>query len=318
MVNRKRKGKLPKVTVETFDGMTAAEKIAAKNEAEDRQNIMHAKDNALFEAELLTARQVAIAVYRGHPFTALFNHERKRDYAHWAGTCHICLDFDDGLMTIETLAQNSFIASFASFLHTTSSSTPDYPRVRVVFFFDKLIDSLETYQDTARGLVEKFPTCDKAATISANKIWSGAENCEVVGVWSFIPSKVSEELRQAGHVEYVPVESFDSRKIGGNYGNYVNSAVRGICDELAHLAEGARNDRLFQLAARMGELAAGNWNDLTIEEALSAMANATGDFWGQVSHRNTARKAVERGRNNPAHPPMNRSDNFNTPLGGRI
>src|SRR5690606_35990179 len=100
---------------------------------------------AWFPAEL-TARQLAIAVWKGYSFAPVFNGRKKK--GNFREAWHIALDFDteDERSTLDRLIQDDYIEYFASFLYTTPSHTPDAPRARAIWILDAPITDYEEYE----------------------------------------------------------------------------------------------------------------------------------------------------------------------------
>jgi hypothetical protein len=129
MINRSIKGKMP-------SGATPA----------DWQQY-----NAAWRLSDTTPYGLAGEVWRGYSFVSVFNRRRKKE--NFVKAHHIAFDFDSGDSSLDALSQHEFINIFASFAYATPSSTPDNPRSRVVFIFDKPYADINEYETQYQALL---------------------------------------------------------------------------------------------------------------------------------------------------------------------
>jgi hypothetical protein len=257
-----------------------------------------------FEERFLSAHQLAVEVWRGHAFCALFGESRK--YDDFIGAWHMCLDFDDNHgHTLKSICENEFVMEHASFVHTTTSHTADKPRLRVVFLLPVMITSIDDYKDIAAAINEKFPNCETVSTGNPSKPWSGAKDCEIKGLWSYVFYEVLEKLRKRGkELRKVPtVEKSDFvRLAGGNYQKYINVCFDNAAGEIAKCKPTDTNNRFYNAAVKLFNLAAARWNDTSANDVMSWLENETGGFWGG-RHRGTAESAMTKGLKQEAKEP---------------
>ena len=127
---------------------------------------------------LPSTEQIIWSIREGYALTAQHNGYRRRD--NFVCGQHLGLDFDteNEYSSMRTLGNNKFIASEASFIHTTYSHTVKHPRSRVIFILERPIYSKEKYTLLAKAFVAKFPFADSSCK-DPTRIFFGAKDCVV-------------------------------------------------------------------------------------------------------------------------------------------
>lgn len=160
--------------------------------------------NDTFEdMELATQRDLAIWVWRGHPFCAQHRHVRHsyvskrtgetkettfRHGKNFSGSNVLALDFDEESYksSFPGLLADPFVQQYGGFLYSTQSSTPESPRSRLVFELDRYIDHPELYQTYLEALMHRFATKDRSCSDPC-RIFAGSKNCAVELLGNVLP-----------------------------------------------------------------------------------------------------------------------------------
>lgn len=143
--------------------------------------------NGSFHNVDVTAEKLMELIQNGYAYTA--QHHRYRHSDNFIQGHHIALDMDtkDERSSIPHLCQNPFIASYATFIHTTPSHTEAEPKARVVFQLDRTIKDAGKYAELMTALVEHgFKQSDKACKDAA-RFFYGAKGCVVHWIGNILP-----------------------------------------------------------------------------------------------------------------------------------
>ena len=164
-----------------------------------------ARFNGAFNGETHTAESLLAEIRRGHSFCCVLCHddcgldhcgerwccpERKNDPLHcgrpfgYRKTSHFLsaqtleLDFDQGDLTssIPYLLTDPFIATYAAFLYSTLSSTPQTPKTRVVFILDSPFTDADSYRQARSVLLYKYPQSDQSIKDAARFLYGSNPN----------------------------------------------------------------------------------------------------------------------------------------------
>ena len=108
----------------------------------------------------LTAPELWTAVQNGQAFAPWVNGGRSID--NFICGQHIAVDMDteDEASSIAHLMRNVFVRTYASFIYTTHSHTPEAPRARVVFLLDEPIYDYERLQTVHEFIHALIPGSD--------------------------------------------------------------------------------------------------------------------------------------------------------------
>lgn len=256
-----------------------------KDASQDEWRVFH-RQWAPFET---TARGMAIELYRGYSVAHL--HEGRKTKDHWREAWYIALDFESGdkRSSLDYLAQQDLINTFASFGYTTPSHTEDDPHTRIVWIFDEPITDLETYEDLYRALLAEFPWADHS-TKDATRFFYGSRDCQVWTNWSILPRPSWEYLVkrwQAAQPKPEPVRTIRV-PLSGNFANYVTAAVENECAAIERAADGDRHRTRFAAAAALGRLVAAPWANLNKSDAFDKLVQAA------MKNTETPRADIER------------------------
>lgn len=96
----------------------------------------------------------------------------KRSLSHWESQEIIALDFDEGLLLQDALA-NTFFKENAAFLYTTFSHSEEKHKFRVVFALSKRIENYEVYEKVIDDLLVRYPSADKACRDGTRLFFGG-------------------------------------------------------------------------------------------------------------------------------------------------
>ncbi len=236
-----------------------------------------------------TARSMAIELYRGYSVAHLHNGRKTKD--HWQEAWYIALDFESGdeRSSLDYLAVQDLISTFASFGYTTPSHTDDDPHTRIVWVFDEPITDLETYEDLYRALLAEFPWADHS-TKDATRFFYGSKGCTVWSNWSILPRPSWEYLVKRWKAEQPkePALVVTIPSGNGNYERYVTAAIERECDSVIAAPDNQRHKARFEAAISLGSLVAADWATLDRQTAFDALLSAA------LQNTNTPRADIER------------------------
>jgi hypothetical protein len=245
--------------------------------------------NMSFESQRVTLDQLAASIRAGHAWTAPHvktRHPRPggglstyRVKANVTGAQLLALDCDTGdqRATFASWLADPFVASYAAFLHTTASHTPDAPRCRAVFALDQLLDPAGAELAT-RALLWRWPHCDQAAK-DVSRVFYGAAGCDVHMVGQVLPVAVLwrdvvdpyqahlaqlEAQRQAERARLLAERTARAGDVvasGDQVARYVAALVdrtlAGVAS--AQAGTGQRHQLLRGAALRLASVAAADW-----------------------------------------------------------
>ncbi|MBI4299113.1 MAG: AAA family ATPase [Chloroflexi bacterium] len=183
------------------------------------------------------------------------------------------LDFDKGAVSLEALLGDSFIVTYASFIYSTLSHTPEHPRWRVVFVLTEAIANAETYRKAQTAFLAKYGTTDQSIKDPArllfgsnptNGVWHYLGNllpmAEVLELVSEYEDKRRVLEREIGRRQ---LPAIDSSRIRGSTPDerYVGRAIEEESNWLASRVKGTgdRHSGLIVVAARLESLRLSEW-----------------------------------------------------------
>jgi hypothetical protein len=166
--------------IEVYINRYATAKIP-RNAPRDAWKQFHAS----WERQALTARALAVNVYRGYSFAPVFDGRKTKE--HFVTAFHLALDFDcgDERARIETLLQDDLINWFSSFIYYTPSSRPPAYKSRVVFVFDEPVTTVDEYEEILGAFAWRFPESDQSTTDAA-RFFYGSKGAELYPNWSIL------------------------------------------------------------------------------------------------------------------------------------
>lgn len=240
MVNRYVKGKMP-----------------AKATKADWQ-----KFNMAFHHEQTTARGLAIEIWRGWAFCPVFHQRRRKE--NFLGAWHIALDFDtmDEQSSIPYLREQPLINDFASFAYTTPSHTPQKPKARVVWIFDKPITDLEQYERLYRAMLHRLPWADHS-TKDAARLFYGSPRCDVWDNWSILGLASADLLIEEWEAERPKPKSTEVTPVEKKNlpPKFLKVAAENLLDNVRTAPDGEKHDMLNRIAYTFGGYVAGGYYD---------------------------------------------------------
>ena len=243
--------------------------------------------NRHFVTETLTPDELVNTIWQGHAVSAVCAGYRKSE--NFVSRQELSLDFDQGDRTLDELARDPFLVRHAYALHTTSSHTPQAPRLRAVFILDRPITDPDQYARYARALVWRFQTSDIKCK-DAVRLWFGAFGCEVRTLGNVLAVAVLDELaatlddveaqRAAVAVKMLPMLEAEAKermlagvkvdptqKVGEGSGEAREQATAALDAAIGAGTVGNRNAAGFDLACALRDAG------LTSAEAWPFMAD---------------------------------------------
>jgi len=234
-----------------------------------------------FRPAAMTPRELAIHVWRGHPFTPVWQSARREENFVSAG--HVAFDFDTGDETSSLdylMRDGTFAWMFASFGYSTPSSTPDAPRSRLVFVLEFPIHDPAKYREMYQA-VTWFIAADGSYTDPACKdplrLYYGSPRCKVAPNWSVLGAAVIKHAvteYRAAHppalshpvVAYPPIAPDEKR---------IQSKLAQLGQRVRSAAQGDGHNTLLKTARLAGGyIASGALNEAdVIAELLHAAMN---------------------------------------------
>jgi hypothetical protein len=249
-----------------------------------------AKFHSRWRSAQLTAREMAIEIYRGHSIAHL--HEGRKRKECWREAWYVALDFDteDEKSSLDYLSEQEYIKWFASFAHTTPSHKEDAPRARVVWIFEEPISQFDEYEELYKAMLYHFPWADQSTKDPA-RFFYGAVNCNVWANWSIFPADARAHVLDQYRDSLPPPEPDPGAVIvvegNGNYQNYIIQALENECDRIRTAKDGEKHDTRYRAAAAIGELVSAPWAELDWSDAFNSLMSAA------MSNTKLSREKVE-------------------------
>lgn len=180
-------------------------------------------NNTFENMELSTLRDLAVWVYKGHPYCAQHEHvhreytdkngqARRISYRHsdnFLQCSVISLDFDKMTpqCSIGELATDPFISLYGGFLYPTVSSTPDKPRTRVVFQLEEPIADPGHYRLCNEALIRQYSLSDKGCK-DVCRIFAGSYRKKPLILGKILPNHVIDAMaRRYAEMELAKIEA---------------------------------------------------------------------------------------------------------------
>jgi hypothetical protein len=249
----------------------------------------------------LTARELAIEVYRGNSIAHLHNGRKMKD--NWLSAGYIALDFDTGdeRSSLEYLAERDYINWFASFGYTTPSHTAEKPRARIVWILETAITDFKEYTELYKAMLHKFPWADQSTKDVARFFW-GSLNCTVWGNWSLLFGGAAAELTRLWREENPPPPppSVIPVPAGEVPDRYLTAVRDGLLTKILTAPDGEKHNTLNKIAYVFGGYVAGgyfiegdvlSWLDMTASQ-LPNVSNLPAAY-------QTIRQGIVSGKNAP-------------------
>lgn len=161
-----------------------------------------------FSPTVMTPREMAVHIWRGYPFTPVWEKTRREEDFVSGG--HIAFDFDAGDETSSLdylLRVGTFAWMFASFGYATPSSTDEAPRSRLVFVLEYPIydaaEYREIYQAVAWCIARDGSHTDPACK-DPLRLYYGSKGCKVAPNWSVLGAATIEYILEEHEAAHPP------------------------------------------------------------------------------------------------------------------
>jgi hypothetical protein len=273
-----------------------------------------------FHRTELTPYQLASLIYIGYPFTPLYRNGRRKE-ENFLAAWHMAFDFDnDGAALSHLLAEDSTAWLFASFAYSTPSSTDEHPKSRVVFVFDKPLETPEQTRELYQALAWRFemegsqtdPSCKDPL-----RLYYGSPGCEMATNWQVIKTKPSDErpsmvqffideYHVANPPPLPPPINPTVTKLPASDG-YVERIVTKLANHIRQAPDGEKHHVTNKIAYTLGGYVASGYltEQAAIETAVSAI---TGN--GQAKDIDAARRTIETAVRNGQQEPITIEQNY--------
>ncbi len=242
------------------------------------------------------------------------------------GSQLLALDCDtqDERSTFYDLLQDPLIREYGTLLHESASSVPEWPRTRVIFLLNDMLDA-SAYDLALKALLHRFPYCDQSVRHAA-AVFYGAKDCRVYLRDLILPVQVLTEEIVQPYQAFLQAEAeqrmAEREKRLAQRGTslippshqqilrYVQHVYQGTLSDLAKTSplQGLRHQRLFVAALKAGSLQSARWLSADaaaflshIEDDLLEAAAANGyiDDYGEDSAVRTIDNGIEIGQQQP-------------------
>lgn len=152
-----------------------------------------------FVPSAVSPAQLISHILAGKAWTQGYFNGRSRTKVTWRSGQTLALDLDKGVVTFETVLADSFIQTYALFVHHTTRSTPELHKLRVIFVLDTPYTDLAAWERLQKALMWRFrdwqpdPAPKDAARLFFGS--AGAEHWQAVD--QRLPAEVATELLAA-------------------------------------------------------------------------------------------------------------------------
>lgn len=260
--------------------------------------------NGAFENEEIDAADVLMFARYGWGYCAQVNGYRK--VANFAAAQHLDLDFDDGSRNIWQLAEDPFIARWASFLYETASSTADHPKVRVFFELDRPVANAQKYRLLRDSLLARYPAADRAH-VDACRFAFGSRDCRYIWLGNVLDLETAAaELVQPYQAEISQKSAKNQQKkerkqplkpvptaVGGVSQRFLDNKLDYLLKRVENALDGEKYRTLRATAVTLGGyVKAGYYSEAEMREALGDAIRANN---GNVKSLEVADKCIDDG-----------------------
>jgi hypothetical protein len=150
------------------------------------------KFNSSFKNDQLETQQIIQIIYDGFPVTTWHKDHWRHSENYICGQ-HLGLDFDNGIVTLESLMKDPFVTKYGAFVYTTMSHTEENPRCRAMFLLDQPIMQAKNYALAASALLWMFGSADRACK-DAVRFWYGSPECKFEYFDNVLPLEVIKRM----------------------------------------------------------------------------------------------------------------------------
>ena len=260
-----------------------------------------------FSTQLHTIDSFISAIRSGYAFCPVMKGGHRKQENFVSGQ-HIGLDDDRGILesSIDALAQEAFLASYAAFLYETLSSTPEHPKSRIVFVLDQAITEADQYREAQQALGWLFSGADRSCH-EHSRFFYGTKTGRVLKLenilpWATLQAQVVApyvaDLQQRAYVtrDLPPVAK---RLVAGTSGAelYISTAIQQETVWLASRSEGSgeRHLGLLIAAIKLQSMNLSDWLPVELRAEIdpvaillpAASANGYIAKYGEITARRT-------------------------------
>lgn len=219
---------------------------------------------------------------------------------------HVGIDIDGGA-TMEEVANDEFVAAFASFIYTTPSHTEDDPHLRVIFELDRPIRDALRYTDLVQAIMWRLNIPLDRVCKDPSRLFFGNENAQVVVIGHVLSLETAaptvEEWREYKRQELEKKRLSYTGKIDTNVSAARSDGLlRTLCDHIRRCPDGEKYVTLRDISRTVGGYVATGVIDYT---------HGYNTLWDAISSRRTvkdwtlAQKTIiewmEKGMNDPLY-----------------
>lgn len=252
----------------------------------------------------LTARQLAIEVWRGNSIAHLHDGWKAKD--RWQEAWYIALDFDteDERSTLDYLSQQELIKVYASFAHTTPSHTPEAPRARVVWVFDEPITDLDEYTELYKALLWQHPWADQS-TKDVARFFYGSPKCDVWANWSCLYTPVRDHILSV-YQEERPEPDPEPITIKVEHDElppkFLEVAAQKLIDNILTAGDGEKHYTLNRIAYTFGGyVASGYYSESEVDSWLRGAVQKLPNVKSKQQAYQTIQDGLKAGQGNPLY-----------------
>jgi len=246
-----------------------------------------------FHTETVSMEEHARIIQAGHAVTAPF--AKIPDNTHW--TCHykenvlevtllkLDAESEDELSTLDYWKNEPFVRDNATFIHTTTSHTPDAPRSRVLFWLEEALD-VEEAEIAEKALFRLYPHVDQSV-YDAGRVIYGAPGCELEVLGHVLSLDVLRERIIAPYKEHLEAEKRRLEEAGerqlasmertpgpatntSQVANYVKGFLESVITQVENKRQPGRYKKVRDAGVCYWSFWKSHWLD---DEARSLMAN---------------------------------------------
>ena len=256
--------------------------------------------NSSFVFHKTTPYGLASDIWRGFSFCPVFAERRKKE--NFRKAWHIAFDFDRGDSSLDALSKHEFISIFSSFAYSTPSSTPDNPRSRVVFIFDRPYTDIVEYEQLYQALLWWLELPADPSCKDALRLFYGSPGCKVWTNWSILPRSSADFVVREWLDHLPPVVERQTMVISASEGsNRINKIISTLLTKIHNAPDGEKHTTLNRTAYVIGGYDGGGY--ISQIEAVN-MIRATIDAMQNVRDRNAAYVTAEIAVNDGTRSPL--------------
>ena len=225
-----------------------------------------------------------------------------RQSSHFVETSLLYMDHATGdeASSIPHLSADPFIKSYSAYLYSTPSSTPEYPKSRVVYQVAQAISDPINYRRAVLALLYRYPSADRSTHDPARFFYGAKPGTEIVRLGNILPLATLDELvrKFEAHLDREvssrPLPKVDPSRIVGHtkLERYVSAVIQGEMALVSSAKEGVgeRHLSILKAAKSLGPLVLSTWLPAEIRATIDPYALliphsrrewVSGQLWGR-------------------------------------